>query len=474
MLTPLLQKVWKEEKVPDDWKKGYLVKLPKKGDLSACKNWRGITLLSTPSKILSRIILERLRDALDSKLRPEQAGFRKYKSCADQIATLRIIIEQSIEWQSPLHLNFIDFEKAFDSVDREVIWKLLQYYGVPQTFIRLIQQLYEDATCQVIHNGKLSDAFEVKTGVKQGCLLSPMIFLIVVDWIMQQTVGSEKRGIHWTTEKNLEDLDFADDLCLMSHKLEDLQAKTNKLIEEAAKTGLQVNIEKTEVMKIPHHHHQQQQQQTPITVNGRNLKEVTSFTYLGSTVSTTGGTDEDVKVRIGKARQAFISLKPVWRSSALSMRNKIRIFNTNVKSVLLYGSETWRVTKGISNKLQTFINNCLRSLLKIRWPEKISNKELWERTNQEPITQQICRKKWRWIGHALRRPTEDITRQALEWNPHGKRRVGRPRVTWRRSCEQEMRASGLSWNQVQKISENRGHWRRATEALCSTRRNPRD
>ncbi|CAH8553174.1 unnamed protein product [Heterobilharzia americana] len=114
-------------------------------------------------------------------------------------------------------------------------------------------------------------------------------------------------------------------------------------------------------MKIPHQHHQQQQQ-TPITVNGRNLKEVTSFTYLGSTVSTTGGTDEDVKVRIGKARQAFISLKPVWRSSALSMRNKIRIFNTNVKSVLLYGSETWRVTKGISNKLQTFINNCLRWL----------------------------------------------------------------------------------------------------------------
>ncbi|CAH8572101.1 unnamed protein product [Heterobilharzia americana] len=109
-------------------------------------------------------------------------------------------------------------------------------------------------------------------------------------------------------------------------------------------------------MKIPH---QQQQQQTPITINGRNLKEVTSFTYPGSTVSTTGGTDEDVKVRIRKARQAFISLKPVWRSSALSMRNRIRIFNTNsLKSVLLYGSETRRVTKGISNKPQTFINNC--------------------------------------------------------------------------------------------------------------------
>nr|CAH8853146.1 unnamed protein product [Trichobilharzia regenti] len=86
-----------------------------------------------------------------------------------------------MEWQSNLYLNFIDFEKAFDRVDREVIWKLLEYYGVPQIFINLIQQLYDNGTCQVIHNGELSEAFGVTTGVRQGCLLSPMIFLIVVD-----------------------------------------------------------------------------------------------------------------------------------------------------------------------------------------------------------------------------------------------------------------------------------------------------
>ncbi|CAH8559355.1 unnamed protein product [Heterobilharzia americana] len=163
--APLLQKVWKEEKVPGDWKKGYLVKLSKKGDLSVCKNWRGITLLSTHSK--QNIRPHHPGEAkwmhwIQNYDQNTLAGFRKYKSCVDQIATLRIVIEQSIEWQSTLYVNFIDFEKAFDSVDREVIWKLLHYYGVPQTFIRLIQQLYEDATCQVIHNGKLSDAFEVK------------------------------------------------------------------------------------------------------------------------------------------------------------------------------------------------------------------------------------------------------------------------------------------------------------------------
>ena len=93
------------------------------------------------------------------------------------------------------------------------------------------------------------------------------------------------------------------------------------------------------------------------------MKEVTSFTYLGSIVSTTGGeTDEDVKVRIGKARQAFINLNSIWKSFAISIRNKTRIFNTNVKSVLLYGSETGLVTKRISNRLQTFLNSCLHWL----------------------------------------------------------------------------------------------------------------
>ena len=134
MLHPLLQKIWTEMKVPADWKKGHLVKLPKKGDLGLCKNWRGIMLLSVPSKVLTRIILERLKDAIDEQLRPEQAGFRKDKSCTDQIATLRIIIEQSLEWQSPLYMNFIDFQKAFDSIDRETIWKLLQHYGIPPIF----------------------------------------------------------------------------------------------------------------------------------------------------------------------------------------------------------------------------------------------------------------------------------------------------------------------------------------------------
>ena len=131
MIHPLLMKIWESEQIPEEWKEGYLVKLLKKGDLSSCNNWRGIMLLSVPSKILTRIILERLKKDLDKTLREEQAGFRQDRSCTDHIATLRIIIEQSLEWQSPLHFVFIDFQKAFDSVDRDVIWRLMQHYGFP-------------------------------------------------------------------------------------------------------------------------------------------------------------------------------------------------------------------------------------------------------------------------------------------------------------------------------------------------------
>nr|KAG5699610.1 hypothetical protein BaRGS_000726 [Batillaria attramentaria] len=461
MLHPLLRKIWESESVPQDWKKGHLVKLPKKGDLSSCSNWRGIMLLSIPGKVLTRIILERLKTALDKTLREEQAGFRNDRSCTDHIATMRIIIEQSLEWQTPLYSTFVDFQKAFDSVDREVIWKLMSHYGFPPKFVNIIRQLYEDATCQVIHDGKLTEPFTVRTGVRQGCILSPTIFLMVVDWVMRQATDGKRTGIQWTFSKQLEDLDFADDIALLSHKQQDAQEKLNRVAEEAEKTGLKINISKTEVMRVNHKQHD------PIQLHQEDIKEVDKFIYLGSAVSKDGGTDEDIKSRTNKARHAFRTLRPICRSTALSLRNKIRIFNSNVKSVLLYGSETWRTTKTSSHKLQTFINRCLRNILNIRYPLVITNQDLWEGTRQVPIEQEIKKRKWGWIGHTLRKSTSNVTRQSLDWNPQGKRKVGRPKQTWRRSTDAEAKAAGTTWAELKRASQNRVRWRSVVAALCS-------
>ena len=463
MLYPLLHKIWEQERVPEDWKKGHLVKLSKKGDLSSCNNWRGIMLLSVPGKVLTRIILERLKTALDKTLRDEQAGFRQDRSCTDHIATLRIIIEQSLEWQTPLYTVFVDFQKAFDSVDRDVIWRLMYHYGFPPKFVTIIQQLYEHATCQVIHDGKLTEPFTVQTGVRQGCLLSPTIFLMVVDWVMRQSTAGQRTGIQWTFTKQLEDLDFADDISLLSHKQQDAQEKLCRVAEEAEKTGLQINIGKTEIMRVNN------KQQDPVRLHQEDIKEVDKFVYLGSIISKDGGTDEDIKCRINKARYAFNTLRPIWRSTALSLHNKIRIFNTNVKSVLLYGSETWRVTKTNTHKLQTFTNRCLRNILNIRWPEVLPNEQLWDRMRQTPIETEIKKRKWGWIGHTLRKPASNVTKQALDWNPQGKRKVGRPKQTWRRSVDTEVKATGMTWAELRRSCQNRVRWKGVVEALCSTR-----
>ncbi|XP_073695611.1 uncharacterized protein [Garra rufa] len=453
MLYPLFEKIWEEEEIPNDWKEGYLIKLPKKGDLSNCNNYRGITLLSVPGKVFNRILLERIKDAVDQQLRDEQAGFRQNRSCTDQIATLRIIVEQSLEWNTPLYINFVDYEKAFDSVDRGTLWKLLRHYGIPAKVVNLIKSSYEGITCRVIHKGQLTNSFQVKTGVRQGCLLSPSLFLIAIDWIMMTTTRERRTGIQWTLWSQLEDLDFADDLALLSHSQQQMQEKTSVLAVTSSQVGLNIHTEKTKILKI------NSSCNNPVTLNGSSLEEVQSFTYLGSIIDQQGGTDTDVKARIGKARAAFIQLKNIWASRELTLTMKIRLFNSIVKPVLLYGAETWRITKTTTRRIQTFINTCLRKILYIRWPDTISNIDLWRKTCQLPIETEIWKRRWGWIGHTLRKPATSITRWALRWNPQGKRKRGRSRNTWRRDLEADLTRMGYTWRQVERMAQDRNLWK---------------
>ena len=327
----------------------------------------------------------------------------------------------------------------------------------------MLKVQYQGFTCQVLHGGTMTEPIVVKTGVRQGCLLSPLIFLVVLDWVAKNAYEGKRLGLQWTLTQRLEDLDYADDLCLLTHRLVDMKEKGERLHETGGQVGLKINIQKTKEMRIG------VRQQESLELHGEAIERVSEFTYLGTIISESGGADEDITARIRKAQSAFSMLMPVWKEKCIRLQTKLRIFNTHVKSTLLYGSETWRSTKLLTKKLQTFINKCLRRILNIRWPEVISNEDLWERTQQCRIEESIKRRKWKWIGHTLRKPESNITRSALEWNPQGSRRRGRPKQSWRRSVKHELAKKQITWIDLEakRTACNRVRWRTMVDALCS-------
>ena len=319
--------------------------------------------------------------------------------------------------------------------------------------VNLIEKLYDGTSCRVLNDGELTDSFEIRTGVRQGCLLSPFLFILALDWIMKESTRGNRNGIQWTLWTQLDDLDFADDIALLSHNHEQMQKKTSTLTDISKSVGLRLHPGKSKVLKV------KTSGSGNIMVGDKQLDVVTDFTYLGSIVDEKGGTQADIKGRVGKARAAFTSLSKIWKDRHISRKTKVKLFNSNVKSVLLYGSETWSLTKSCTRKLQTFINTCLRRIMKIHWKDKVHNTTLWESTGQIPIIDEIGRRRWRWIGHTLRKPAGTITRHALQWNPQGQRSRGRPRTTWRRQIEDDMEKGGFGWKEATRNAQDRNGWK---------------
>ena len=220
-----------------------------------------------------------------------------------------------------------------------------------------------------------------------------------------RSTEDQPRGIRWTLFTTLEDLDFADDLALVSHTLH-IQEKTSCVNRFAQQIGLNISLKKTEVMTL------NTQNPPPIQINGINIPATEEFSYLGSIVRYDGGTGNDIKSRLNKARNTFRMMNNVWKSTKYSIN--IRIF----------------------------------------WPNTISNQQLLARTNQESIETIITRRRWRWIGHIMRKEQDDITKTALHWTPEGKRKRGRPKETWRRTVEKELNAMKQTWARILKDSEN--------------------
>ena len=170
-LVELIQEVWKTRQVLQEWKNVTLVPLHEKKDQKECKNYRGISLLSIEGKVLALVLLERMRIVIEPQLSEAQRGFRKGRGTVDQIWVTRQVMEKAVEYRTPVHLCFIDLTKAYDSVDRSAMVAILRLYGVPHQLVEIIEDLYVGTWCHVRTTDRTSQDFEVKTGVRQGCVL---------------------------------------------------------------------------------------------------------------------------------------------------------------------------------------------------------------------------------------------------------------------------------------------------------------
>ena len=313
----------------------------------------------------------------------------------------------------------------------------MRQYGIPDIFIRTFKALYHQSSSCVTECRRFSSWFEVKSGVRQGCPMSGFIFVLIMDWVMRH-INNRRRGLRWKLTTVLEDLDYADDVALISSRFADLQEKIDRLVATAGIVGLKINPCKTKTLRINH------RCTDYIRIEGEKVEDVKSFVYLGSVLDKLGGTEADIKRRLALARIAFTSLQNIWRSGRFSQKTKLRILNSNVLSVLLYGAEMWRVTTTDLNKVDVFHHTCLRRVLRRFWPYHLSNEELYEATGSTPVSTLIRVRRWRWIGHILRTSPNNISRTALAWAPEGKRRRGRPRETWRGTAKKER--NQLGWH----------------------------
>ena len=425
-LMELLQEVWKTRQVPQEWKNATLVPLHKKKDRRICDNYRGVSLLSVPGKVLTLILLERLQDIIEPQLMEAQCGFREGRGTIDQIWVARQVVERAAEYRTPVMMCFVDLTKAYDSVDRSALMAVLKSYGVPWQLVDIIQGLYSGTWCQVRTTDGMSEAFEVRSGVRQGCVLSPLLFNGFMDRILREMTETLGGGLHidyaiggglflsyrdkTSASSCVQDLLYADDVTLIAETRRELQHMITTLDKACDRWGMRINGEKTKILTVG-----TTEDQSPLRLRGQMLEEVESFSYLGSEVGQTTKVEREVTVRLKKAGTVYQMWRwKVFRSRNLSKTTKLRAFRTLVMSILLYGAETWPATQQDIRKLKTFHMRCLRDILGITLWDRRRNTDILEETGELPIEEQLRQKRLQWFGHVQRMSDERPQKQLMK------------------------------------------------------------
>ena len=394
--------------------------LHKKGDLTDINNYRGISLGSVAYKILSKALLNRAEPQLDPQLGDYQGGFRKGRSCAEQILNLKSVLRQAKLANKWYVVTFVDFKKAYDSVDRPTIMRILQEMGLDQKTHNLIQKTLTNTRSRVKFRGTLSESFEIKTGVRQGDGLSPLLFNCALDkvireWRKEMEKQNIPNGIYLGHKRKglvVDCLAFADDLALLASSVEIAVKQLNILKHQAAKVGLLLSLEKTKyltnISDAP----------SELQLESGQIEKINKFKYLGEWLQPNLSEEAALTARINKLHLAYRLTKNIYNKKCLSRNAKLKHYQAVIRPEALYASECLILNrKGLTDKLEIQERKILR---KIMGPIRVEgeyrrrpNQELYSYT--EKITDMARKRRLAFYGHVTRMDQRRLTNQLLNY-----------------------------------------------------------
>lgn len=327
---------------------------------------------------------------------------------------------------------FIDYEKAFDNVKHNLLISYLRDLGLDGKDIRLISNLYWNQKAEIrIHSVGVTEDFEIKKGVRQGCILSPMLFNLYVERAFTESISDSPIGLK-INGIPINNIRYADDTVILADNANDLQILLNKVNSESQRLGLNINTTKTKFMAVSRNNIPN----TRIYLNGEVIKQVTQFKYLGCMVNETWDPDQEIKCRIEQARSTFLRLRRFLTDRNLNFGLRYRMVKCYVWSVLLYGVEAWTLKVATINRIEAFEMWTLRRMLRVPWVDRVRNEDILRRAGLEEreLFEIIKKRKIAYLGHILRGERYHFQRLILQGKIEGgKRGIGRRKLSWLRN-----------------------------------------